>query len=140
MSETHRARKDMGNVLKQASLPKRTNGGAHVEKCPYGQEKPKKEPALLRMPDMSQIPLNQQVDNELMFTREVLCAMIKQAYLDAKNDTEYVTAENQRARELNQRSAIEFLNSEFYRDLCTALGDCSGVGLPPDKIKKEALK
>ena len=130
----------MGNVLKQASLPKRTNGGAHVEKCPYGAEKPKKEPALLRMPDLPQISPYQQVDNELMFTREVLCAMIKQAYLDAKNDTEYVTAENQRERERNQRSAIEFLNSEFYRDICKALGDSTGVGLPPDKIKKEALK
>lgn len=79
-------------------------------------------------------------DNELMFTREVLCAMINQAVKDAKNDRKYVTKDNQKNRELNQRSAILFLNSEFYKDLCKALGRASGVGIPSDKIKLEAMK
>lgn len=79
-------------------------------------------------------------DNELMFTRRVLCAMIRQSVIDAKNDREYAKGENARNRELNQRSAILFLNSEFYKDLCKALGRASGVGLPADKIKLEAMK
>ena len=79
-------------------------------------------------------------DNEIMFTRRLLCALIRQAVIDAKNDREYVTADNQNERETNQRTAIRFLNSTFYRDLCRALGDCSGVGLPADKIKLEAMK
>lgn len=79
-------------------------------------------------------------DNEIMFTRRLLCALIRQAVIDAKNDREYVTADNQNERETNQRTALRFLNSTFYRDLCRALGDCSGVGLPADKIKLEAMK
>ena len=89
---------------------------------------------------MPQISPDQKIDNELMFTREVLCAMINQAVKDAKNDREYVTEDNQKNRELNQRSAIIFLNSEFYKDLCTALGRASGIGIPADKITLEALK
>ena len=79
-------------------------------------------------------------DNEIMFTREVLCAMINQAVKDAKNERKYVNGDNARNRELNQRSAIFFLNSVFYKDLCKVLGDCSGVGIPADKIKLEAMK
>lgn len=66
--------------------------------------------------------------------------MIRQAVFDAKNDREYVTADNQIERERNQCTAIKFLNSNFYRDLCKALGDCSGIGLPADKMRLEALK
>ena len=79
-------------------------------------------------------------DNELMFTRRLMCALIERAVIDAKNDNEYESAANRRDRELHQRSAVTFLQSEFYRALCQALGDCSGIGLPSDKIKMEALK
>lgn len=86
------------------------------------------------------IPPHEQIDREMMFTREVLCAMVRQAVLDAKNDKEYETIQNRNDRELNQRTAIEFLKSEFCADLLKVLGDCSGIGLPADKIRLEAMK
>ena len=75
-----------------------------------------------------------------MFTRGLLGAIIRHGFFYPKNDREYVTEDNQNEREANQRTAIKFLNSGFYKDLCRALGDCSGVGLPADKIKLEAMK
>jgi len=81
-----------------------------------------------------------QIDNEVMFTREVLCAMIRQAVKDASNDRDYLRNNIKNDRERHQRTAIKFLNSAFYRDLCKALGDCSGIGLPANKMRLEALK
>ena len=66
--------------------------------------------------------------------------MIRQAVLDAKNDRDYLRNNLKNNRERYQRTAIAFLNSNFYRDLCKALGDCSGIGLPADKMRLEALK
>lgn len=83
---------------------------------------------------------DEKLDNEIMFTRNVLCMMIRQAVIDAQNDREYMSCSNVNGRESNQRSAIQFLNSEFYRDLCEALGRASGVGLPHDRIRLEAMK
>jgi hypothetical protein len=82
----------------------------------------------------------EKLDNEIMFTRNVLCGMIRQAVIDAKNDREYMSCSNVTGRENNQRSAIQFLNSEFYRHLCEALGRASGIGLPHDRIRLEAMK
>jgi len=79
-------------------------------------------------------------DNEIMFTRNVLCGMIRQAVIDAKNDREYLSQNNINGRESHQRSAMQFLNSEFYRHLCEALGRASGIGLPHDRIRLEAMK
>ena len=78
-------------------------------------------------------------DNEILFTREVMCAMIEQAVLDARNDTVYESKSLNEHREINQRSAIAFLNSTFYEDLCEALGDAAGVTLPSKKIRQKAL-
>jgi len=75
-----------------------------------------------------------------MYTREVLCAMIRQAIKDASNDREYMRNNTKNDRERYQRTAIKFLNSAFYRNLCKALGDYSGVGLPADKMRLEAMK
>jgi hypothetical protein len=83
---------------------------------------------------------DEKLDNEMMFTRNVLCGMIRQAVIDAKNDREYMSRDNVNGRESNQRSAMRFLNSEFYRDLCDALGRASGVGIPHDRIRLEAMK
>ena len=83
---------------------------------------------------------DEKLDNEMMFTRNVLCAMIRQAVIDAKNDREYLSRDNINGRESNQRSAIQFLNSQFYRHLCEALGRASGIGLPHDRIRLEAMK
>lgn len=78
-------------------------------------------------------------DNEILFTREVLCAMIQQAVLDARNDTVYESKSLNEHREMNQRSAIAFLNTTFYADLCEALGDAAGVVLPSKRIRQKAL-
>ena len=78
-------------------------------------------------------------DNEILFTREVLCAMIQQAVLDARNDTVYESKSLNEHREMNQRSAIAFLNSTFYGDLCEALGDAAGVVIPSKRIRQKAL-
>jgi len=83
---------------------------------------------------------DEKIDNEIMFTRSVLCGMIRQAVIDAKNDREYLSLDNINGRENNQRSAMQFLNSEFYRHLCEALGNASGIGLPHDRIRLEAMK
>ena len=58
---------------------------------------------------------DEKLDNEMMFTRNVLCGMIRQAVIDAKNDREYLSRDNKNGRESNQRSAIKFLNSEFAK-------------------------
>jgi hypothetical protein len=78
-------------------------------------------------------------DNEILFTREVLCAMIQQAVLDARNDAVYESKSLNEHREINQRSAIAFLNTPFYADLCEALGDAAGVVLPSKRIRQKAL-
>jgi hypothetical protein len=78
-------------------------------------------------------------DYEILFTREILCAMIEQAVEDAQNDNVYESKSLNEHRELNQRSAIAFLNSRFYGDLCEALGDAAGVVLPSKKIRQKAL-
>jgi Tfp pilus assembly protein PilE len=83
---------------------------------------------------------DEKLDNEMLFTRNALCGMIRQAVIDAKNDREYMSCANVNGRESNQRSAIQFLNSEFYRHLCEALGNASGIGLPHDRIRLEAMK
>jgi hypothetical protein len=130
----------MGHVPIEEGIPQRAHGNSEARRGAARPPQPQEEPAPIRLPDLPQISPNEQIDNELMYTRRLLCAMIKQAVFDAKNDREYVTADNQSERERNQRTAIDFLNSEFYKDLCKALGDCSGIGLPADKIKLEALK
>ena len=78
-------------------------------------------------------------DNEILFTRNLLCAVIEQAFEDAQNETQYMSKSLQEHREANQRSAIAFLNSAFYGDLCEALGDAAGVVLPSKKIRQKAL-
>lgn len=140
MSERLRTRNRVGHVPIQEGIPQRTHGGAQAGSRPARPPEPQEEPAPLRLPDMSQVPPDEQVDNEVMYTRRLLCAMIKQAVLDAKNDRDYLRNNLKNNRERYQRTAIAFLNSAFYRDLCKALGDCSGVGLPADKMRLEAMK
>lgn len=140
MSERLRTRNNLGHVPKQEGIPKRAHGSAQAASRSARPAQPQEKPKAVCLPDMPQISPDEKIDNELMFTREVLCAMINQAVKDAKNDRKYVTEDNQKNREANQRSAILFLNSTFYRDLCRALGDCSGVGMPADKITLEAMK
>jgi hypothetical protein len=130
----------MGHVPIEEGIPKRAHGNAQARRGATRPPQPQEVDPVVSLPDLPQISPDEQVDNEVMYTRRLLCAMIRQAVFDAKNDREYVTADNQSERERNQRTAIDFLNSEFYKDLCKALGDCSGIGLPADKIKLEAMK
>jgi len=89
--------------------------------------------------DLDHVLVDQKTDNELMFTRGLLCGLIEQAVEDAKNDTVYESKSLNEHREMNQRSAIAFLNSTFYGDLCEALGDAAGVVLPSRKIRQKAM-
>ena len=130
----------MGHVPIEEGIPERAHGNSEARRGATRPPQPQEVDPVVSLPDMQEISPYEKIDNELMYTRRLLCAMIRQAVFDAKNDREYVTADNQSERERNQRTAIDFLNSEFYKDLCKALGDCSGIGLPADKIKLEALK
>jgi hypothetical protein len=140
MSENLSTRNNLGHVPQQKGIPQRAHGRAQARRSAARPAQPQEEPETLRMPYLPQISPDEQIDNELMYTRRLLCAMIKQAVLDAKNDRDYLRNNLKNNRERYQRTAIAFLNSAFYRDLCKALGDCSGIGLPADKIKLEALK
>jgi len=130
----------MGHVPEQKSLPQRAHRGTQTRRSAARPPQPQEESAKICMPDLPQISPDEQVDNEVMYTRRLLCAMIRQAVLDAKNDRDYLRNNLKNNRERYQRTAIAFLNSAFYRDLCKALGDCSGVGLPADKMRLEAMK
>jgi hypothetical protein len=88
---------------------------------------------------MPQISPDQKVDNELMFTRGLLCGMIEQAVLDAQNENVYESKSLNEHREMNQKSAIAFLNSTFYSQLCTALGNASGFHMPAKRIRQKAM-
>jgi len=140
MSEGISTRNNMGHVPEQKSIPQRAHRGAQARRGPARPAQPQEEPAKICMPDLPQISPDEQVDNELIYTRRLLCAMIRQAVLDAKNDRDYLRNNLKNNRERYQRTAIAFLNSAFYRDLCKALGDCSGIGLPADKMRLEAMK
>jgi len=140
MSEGISTRDNMGHVSQQEGIPQRAHRGTQARRSAARPPQPQEEFAPIRLPDLPQISPDEQIDNELMYTRRLLCAMIRQAVLDAKNDRDYLRNNLKNNRERYQRTAIAFLNSNFYRDLCKALGDCSGIGLPADKMRLEALK
>lgn len=73
-------------------------------------------------------------DKELMFTREVLAAMVKCAYIDAKHVSDNKDPDIQKEAEVNQQSALAFLSSRFFKDYCEVFG------LPSDSIHIRALK
>ena len=74
-----------------------------------------------------------------MFTRGLLCGMIEQAVLDAQNETVYESKSLNEHREMNQKSAIAFLNSKFYIQLCIALGNAAGLTMPSKRIRQKAM-
>lgn len=73
-------------------------------------------------------------DLEIMFTREVLAAMVKCAFIDAKHVSENTDPDIQREAEVNQESAIAFLTSRFFKEYCEIFE------LPADSIQIKALK
>jgi hypothetical protein len=73
-------------------------------------------------------------DLEVRFTREVLAAMVKCAYLDAKHVSDNKDPDIRREAEINQESALDFLGSRFFKDYCEIFN------LPADSIHIKALK
>jgi hypothetical protein len=130
----------MGHVSQQEGIPQRAHGNSEARRGAPRPPQPQEVDPVVSLPDMQEISPDEKIDNELMYTRRLLCAMIRQAVFDAKNDRDYLRNNSKNDRERHQRTAIKFLNSNFYRDLCKALGDCSGIGLPADKMRLEALK
>lgn len=72
-------------------------------------------------------------DNEMMFTRNVACAIIEWAMEDAKNNRTYLRANTRNNQSVNRTNAIHFFQGPWYREICSALG------LPADKIAREAF-
>ena len=72
-------------------------------------------------------------DLEIMFTREIMAAMVKCAYIDAKHVSDNKDTDMQREAEVNQESALAFLSSRFFKEYCEIFG------LPADSIQIKAL-
>jgi hypothetical protein len=139
MSEQLRPGNNLEHVPVEKSIPERAHGGTQTRSRAARSAQPQEEPAPIRMPDMPQISPDQKIDNELMFTRGLLCGMIEQAVLDAQNENVYESKSLNEHREMNQKSAIAFLNSTFYSQLCTALGNASGFNIPSKRIRQKAM-
>jgi hypothetical protein len=78
--------------------------------------------------------MDQKLESELMFTREVLCAMIHRAVLDAQlTPDKYMRQHTKNMNEKFQQDALHFIRSEGFKDICNALG------LPSDKLKRIAF-
>ena len=66
--------------------------------------------------------------------RELLCEMIEQAVLDAQNETEYKSHHKRAEMDQARVSAVHFIRSDFFVELCNALK------LPSTALRIEALK
>jgi hypothetical protein len=73
-------------------------------------------------------------DLEVMFTREVLAAMVKCAFIDATHVSENADPDIRREAEVNQESALNFFKSRFFSEYCQIFD------LPADSIQIKALK
>ena len=69
-----------------------------------------------------------------MFVRNLLCGMVTLTILDAQNDKEYACKSTRREQAENKASALHFIRSRSFGNICEILG------LPADKLKKAALK
>jgi len=139
MSEQLRPRNNLEHVPVKKGIPERANGGTQSRSRAARSAQPQEVDPAICLPDMPQISPDQKIDNELMFTRGLLCGMIEQAVLDAQNETVYESKSLNEHREMNQRSAITFLNSTLYSQLCTALGNASGFHIPAKRIRQKAM-
>jgi ribosome biogenesis GTPase A len=129
----------MDYVPVEKGIPERAHGSDQARIGAARPTQPQKVDSTICVSDLPQISPNQKIDNELMFTRGLLCGMIEQAVLDAQNENVYETKSLNEHREMNQKSAIAFLNSTFYSQLCTALGNASGFNIPAKKIRQKAM-
>jgi len=139
MSEQLRPRNNLEHVPIEKGIPERAYGGTQTRSGAARPAQPQEVDPAICLPDMPQISPDEKIDNELMFTRGLLCGMIEQAVLDAQNETVYESKSLNEHREMNQRSAIAFLNSTLYSQLCTALGNASGFHIPSKRIRQKAM-
>lgn len=70
---------------------------------------------------------------DVLFTRTLLCAVIECAVNDVKSDTVFKQAARNNQADESKRSAIHFLKSNFFNDLCYVMA------LPADKIRAKAF-
>jgi hypothetical protein len=133
MSERISTRNHLGHVPEQKSLPKRAHRGAQAgggPACPPQQEKVNPP---LRLPDLSQIPPDEQVDR-LTEYRMLAIAILLQAFHDMNLTDNYKVEGNKRTAERARNSAITFFKSPWFREICNALG------YPHDSAKLAAFK
>jgi hypothetical protein len=129
----------MEHVPIEKGIPQRAHGGTQARIRAARPAQPQEIDSTICLPDLPQISPDQKIDAELWFTRELLCGMIEQAVLDAQNETVYESKSLNEHREMNQRSAIAFLNSTLYSQLCTALGNASGFHISAKRIRQKAM-
>ena len=76
----------------------------------------------------------QKEENELLFTREVICQMIERAYLDAISKTNgFMRNHTSNVATKHQDDAIYFLKSKGFEQLCDA------IGVSHSKIRNKAF-
>jgi ribosome biogenesis GTPase A len=129
----------MEHVPIEKGIPERANGGLKTRGGAARPTQPQEVNQAICVPDLPQISFDEKIDNELMFTRGLLCGLIEQAVLDAQNETVYESKSLNEHREMNQKSAIAFLNSTLYSQLCTALGNASGFHISAKRIRQKAM-
>jgi len=123
----------MENVPIKNGLPQRTNGGAETRSRATRSAQPQEIDSKLRMPDMSQIPPNEQID-DLKSYRALASAIILQAIGDIDCTTEYATEQNKFQAERNRASAVTFFKGSWFREIC------NGLGIPHESAKARAFK
>ena len=78
--------------------------------------------------------MNSKTESEILFTREVLCAMVQRAILDAQLiPDKYMTQHSKNENEMFQQDAVHFIKSRGFKDICEVLA------LPHDKLRRKAL-
>jgi hypothetical protein len=123
----------VGHVPEQKSLPKRAHRGAQAGGGPARPPQQEKVNPPLRLPDLSQIPPDEQVDR-LTEYRMLAIAILLQAFHDMNLTDNYKVEGNKRTAERARNTAITFFKSPWFREICNALG------YPHDSAKLAAFK
>lgn len=71
------------------------------------------------------------MDTDLLVMRDLLCAIVEQAAVDAVEIRSYKDRSKQDVNEHRHRDALEFFNGALFNEICGALG------VPEDKIRNE---
>jgi len=71
---------------------------------------------------------------DIMFTRKIICGIIKQAYDDVTNDTTYAKTYVNSNVNRDKEGALYFVRSKLFEDLCVTLD------LPTEKLRYAMFK